>query len=858
MKKTDFNQGWLFWKEDGEEKEFQRVDLPHDAMIHENRDPNCRNGKTTGYFPGGKYRYEKHFHAPEEWNGQSVFAEFEGVYQNVTVFLNGEKLYWQPNGYTGFLLELSGKLLPEKENVLTVVADNSGEPNTRWYSGSGIYRPVWIYTGHPCHIEADGVEVTTVSLHPVKIRVRTRTTGGEVNLKIFRDGEMVAEAKGADTVLEIPDACLWEEKTPQLYTCQASLYEKGELTDQAEVFFGICKLRWGTEGLFVNGTETKLRGACIHQDNGILGAAEFPEAARRRIRIMKEAGFNAVRCAHHPCSKALLQACDELGMYVMDEFSDMWYEHKNRYDYASWFEEWYRRDLETMVRKDISHPSVIFYSIGNEVTETAEPSGIRYTKEMTELVHTLDPTRPVTCGINMALNVMHFVGMGVYQPAEGEKVRPKEPKNPRALAMLGQMKQAMGGQAAGQEQAVGQEQAAGQEQKANQDQAGSMDSGSAGEAALGMTAEMGAKRDGKLVGSEYFNQMMVVMKERQQEIVKQDIAKILSEDAYEALDVAGYNYAVDRYGLDKQEYPNRVSVGTETLPQKIYDNWQAVMASPASLGDFIWTGWDYLGEAGVGAFCYDSVGTKEKEYPFLLAGSGIIDILGNLRPEVWLNKAVYGCGAQPKIGVEPVNHAGENHIISAWRYSDAVHSWSWEGFEGYPAKIVVYSSGKEVELLRDGVSLGRAATEKYQAHFETLYQPGELKAIAYDENGGRIGEDVMRTAKGHTMIQAEPEKTELKADGQDLCYVNLALVGENKVVKSTADQELTVSVEGAGVLAGFGNANPCTEESYTDHRHTTYYGRAQLAVRTTTEPGEIRIRIEGAGLEPATVRVWVE
>ena len=774
-----------------------------------------------------------------------MLAEFEGVYQNVSVFLNGEKLYWQPYGYTGFTIALGEKLRAGEENVLSVLADNSGEPNTRWYSGSGIYRPVWLYVGSPAHIAVDGIQVTTKSCDPAVIHVAARVSPEdrkgemEVALAIRKNWELIAEARGMDADIRIPNAALWSAETPELYICEAVLYQDGTEVDRQETSFGICEITWSTKGLFINGTETKLRGACIHHDNGILGASEFSQSARRRVKILKDAGFNAIRCAHNPCSKALLAACDELGLYVMDEFVDMWYEHKNRYDYASWFETWYERDLTAMIRKDISHPSVIFYSIGNEVTETAEPSGIEYTKKMTELAHRLDDSRSVTCGINMSLNVMHFAGLGVYQPAPGEAVRPPEPKNPKALAILAKMQEArMAG--------------AGAE--------GQADTGSAGEAALGMTEEMGQKVDGKLVGSEYFNQMMMKMKEQQQVVVKQEIAKILSEDAFAALDIAGYNYAVTRYELDAADYPQRVSVGTETLPQKICQNWQAVMACPYSVGDFIWTGWDYLGEAGIGAFCYDSVGTKDKDYPFLLAGSGIIDILGNPRPEVWLNKAVYGLTKAPYIGVEPVTHAKENHIISAWRYSDAVHSWSWEGCEGDPAEIVVYCAAPSVELFLNGISLGVKETEECQAHFSTTYVPGTLEAVALDENGKELGRDVLTTAASGTKIVIDAETPALAADGQDVCYLNLMLTGEDGVIKSSEDRELTVTVEGCGVLEGFGNAAPCTEEIYTDDVHTTYYGVAQAVIRAKAgaDAGQITVRVSAEGLAEASITIPVK
>lgn len=838
MKKIDLNQNWQFAK-CCEERRIETVSLPHDAMLHEKRSASCLNGKSTGYFPGGKYEYSKSFFVPDNWRGQSVLLEFEGVYQKASVYLNGQQIGWQPYGYTGFVLDLSEHLNYGVENTIIVIADNSSEPSTRWYSGSGIYRPVWLYVGNKTHIDIDGMQVFTISAEPAVVRVKTMASGGIAQIRIEKDGAILASATGNDVQIPIPDAKLWCADTPNLYNCVVELTAGGTVVDSQAIQFGICHRTWSTKGLFINGVETKLRGACIHHDNGILGACEYPAAALRRAKILKDAGFNAIRMAHNPASKALLDACDQVGLYVMDEFTDMWYEHKNRFDYATYFEEWYERDLTAMVRKDISHPSVLMYSIGNEVTETAEPSGIAYADKMTQICHELDHTRPVTCGINMALNVMHFAGLGVYKPEPGDPIRPPEPKNPKALAILGKMMEARKAQASGQANVQS-------------------DSMNAGTAALGMQADAGAKKDGKLVGSEYFNKMMVTMKEQQQAVVKQDIAKVLSEDAFAVLDIAGYNYAITRYDLDAQDYPDRISVGTETLPQKIYQNWQHVMACPYSVGDFIWTGWDYLGEAGVGAFCYDSIGTKDKDYPFLLAGSGIIDILGHHRPEVWLNRAVYGLTDAPYIGVEPVTHANENHIISAWRFSDAVHSWSWEGCEGWNAEIIVYCRAPWVELFQNGISLGKKQTSECQVKFETTYMPGSLIAISYDESGNELGRDALQTATGETQLQLVADKSMLNADGQDLCYLKIDLVGENGVVKASEDREVTITVEGAGILAGFGNAAPCTEEIYTDATHSTYYGRCMAVIRTTTDAGDIRISVSAPNCRTTQITIHAQ
>lgn len=309
------------------------VTLPHDAMIAEKRSKDASDGGH-GYFPGGVYTYEKTFTAPAEWAGKKVLIEFEGIYRNCTVSLNGKEIGGHKYGYTTFALPLEN-LNIGGGNTLTVVADNSQIPNSRWYTGSGIYRPVWLYVGDEERIEYRGVKITTVSINPAVVRVEVNATA-EARVEIL-DGETVV-ASGAPGEFTIPGAKLWSDETPDLYTCRVTVGE-----DAVEETFGIREIKWSNKGLFINGKKTLLRGGCIHHDNGILGAATYDESEWRRVRIMKEAGFNAIRSAHNPASRALLEACDHYGMYVMDETFDMWYLRKTKYDFAMDFDGCWRR-----------------------------------------------------------------------------------------------------------------------------------------------------------------------------------------------------------------------------------------------------------------------------------------------------------------------------------------------------------------------------------------------------------------------------------------------------------------------------------------------------------------------------------
>ncbi len=393
MKKYSFNTGWLY--------EGQAVTLPHDAMIRGKRSPENPGGTGQGFFPGVKGEYEKTFSLPAEWSGKPVKLQFEGVYKNSVVTVNGEKKGGTAYGYIPFFVDCG--VLPEGENTITVSFDNSAQPDSRWYSGAGIYRPVWAWIGDG--IMEEDVKIKTLSLSPAVISV---TVAGKAAEAVIFDGEKkVASGCGEITV---PDAKLWSAETPHLYTCKVA--------DQ-EVKFGIRMLSWSNKGFFVNGKETYLQGGCVHHDNGILGAATYDESEWRRIRILKEGGYNAIRASHNPCSRAMLEACDYYGMYVMDEGWDMWFNHKCPHDYASQWRENHLSDLKAMVERDYNHPSVIMYSIGNEVSEPAQAEGVAATKEMVEYLHSLDDTRPVTGGINLMIISRSAKGNAIYDAEKG-------------------------------------------------------------------------------------------------------------------------------------------------------------------------------------------------------------------------------------------------------------------------------------------------------------------------------------------------------------------------------------------------------------------------------------------------------
>jgi hypothetical protein len=787
MKKQDFNENWQFYKQGSHD--IQVVNLPHDAMIHEKRDPESPGGSAVGYFPGGVYVYQKDFTAPEDWQEKHVVFEFEGVYKNSKVYLNEDEAGGRPYGYARFFVEADPFLQYGDTNSIRVVADNSQLPNSRWYSGSGIYRPVHLLIGNKTHIEPDGVKISTLSYAPARILVETVANGGEISVEILDGDSVVAAGGGSSVEFNIENARLWSDETPDLYQCHVTLHENDQVVDQAVENFGIRKVEWSNKGLFINGKETLLRGGCIHHDNGILGAATHDKAEERRVRILKDAGFNAIRSAHNPTSKALLEACDRYGMYVMDEFADMWYMHKTKYDYASDFDEWYLQDLKAMVDQDFNHPSVIMYSIGNENSEPYESRGVALTREMVAYLHNLDSNRPVTAGINIFLIFMASKGMGIFKE-EGRtyESKPKEQKKQRAS------------------------------------------------------------------GSLFFNMAASLFGPIMSKIPNLKGADTVSSPSLDALDIAGYNYAAGRYAREGEKHPNRLVVGSETFHHDLAKNWAMVKKYPYVIGDFMWTSWDYLGEASIGAWAYDGSGLMDKPYPWLSSECGAIDILGNPGAPAKYAAVVWGLVEKPYIGVRPVNHPGERPIKGLWRGTNALESWSWKNCEGNPAEIEVFFDAYEVELLVNGKSLGRKKIKAFKALFKTKYAPGMIKAVAYDQSGSKLSESELVSATGKTGITIISEETTLKAG--ELGYINIHLVGENGVVESNDDKTLSATVEG-GTLLGFGSANPCSEQRFDSGSYRTYYGKALAVVRAGQKAEGVRIKVSAEGCDPQVLEIPV-
>ena len=783
--KLALNNNWTFWKEGSAEK--QTITVPHDAMLHEERTSEAGGGSAAGFYPGGIYNYEKVLNITKEQLEGFLTLEFEGVYKNAVVYLNGEQIHQAAYGYAPFYISLEN-CLKEGGNTLLVKADNQNQPDSRWYTGAGIYRPVWLHIQPKEHILLEGVQIHTESISPAIIEVKVEKTSGKAVIDVVDAEGNVVVSKAEEGKIEIPNAKLWSEDTPYLYTAKVTLVsESGEKLDEVTETFGIRVISWKPEGFYVNGKHTLLRGGCIHHDNGVLGACAYDESEDRRIRILKENGFNAIRSAHNLCSKAVLRACDKYGIYVMDESWDMWYSHKSKYDYATEFMEHYKDDLRAMVRRDYNHPSVVMYSIGNEVSEPAQEKGVALAKEMGDYVRSLDSTRAVTGGFNLMIIKNSADGKGIYKEEGG-----REDNNDQKMA--------------------------------------------------GMNSTM-------------FNFITSMVGSGMNKAANGKKADEATSPLLATLDISGYNYASGRYAGEGKLHPERIIMGSETFPQDIAKNWAMVKKYPYLIGDFMWTAWDYIGEAGLGTWTYhEDAKSFDKPYPWLLADTGVFDILGDPNGEAMHAKAVWGLAEVPTIGVQPCNQPDKKLIKASWRGTNALPSWSWAGCDGNKAIVEVYSDAARVELFINATSLGKKKVKECKATFKVKYTPGILRAVAYDENGHEVGRSFLEAASEKISVQLQPEKNVVSVG--DIVYVKTVIADEKGIVESNKDTKVRITVEG-GELLGFGSANPRTEERFDAGEYTTYYGHA-LAVVRATEPGKLVVKADSANLGCSECVITVE
>jgi len=811
-----FDSAWRFYRGDAagaenpafDDGSWRLLDLPHDwsvdalAPIAESNgagavwgnivvprrvgpfDWYLSDGKRdTGWFVGGIGWYRKRFTADAVNGSDQVEVRFDGVYMASDVWLNGQHLGNHPYGYTSFAYDLTPHLHRDAENVLAVRVRNEGK-NSRWYSGSGIYRHAGLHVTGEVRIPLWGVGVTTpeVSKEAANVRVAVKVenrgkAAREMTVQVrLMDSKKAAAgthevtqtvAAGGNAEVEqeiaIQTPHLWSTATPEMYVAEVEIAAGGKTLDHATTPFGVRKIEVDAQrGLRINGEGVKLRGACMHHDNGLLGAAAIDRAEERRVEIMKANGFNAIRCSHNPPSPVFLETCDRLGLLVIDEAFDHWTIQKNPQDYHLYFKEWWERDIDAMVLRDRNHPSVIFWSIGNEIPERADPAGVAIAKQIVDRIKQLDTTRPIT-------------------------------------------------------------------------------------AAIPFFFESGGRRP----WTE-------------------------SDPAFQYLTVGGYNYQWSEYEKDHARVPDRVMMGTESFPLQAFENWQMVQKHSYVIGDFVWTGMDYLGEAGIGNAQLNSPnpfpqagasGVPQGElggipvssfllifadYPWFNAYCGDIDLIGEPKPQFYYKRVLWGM-SKLEMAVQRPLQEGRTELISPWGWSDELQGWTWPGHEGKTLKVRLYSSGDQVRLLLNGKEIGvkRVSTEtQFKAEFDVPYAAGELKAIALS-NGSQIAEVKFKTAAQPAALRLKADRQSIRRDRNDLSYVILEVVDQDGEVVPDATVPVTFSISGEGELAAAGSANPKDIRSFRQPRPTTYHGRALVIVRPKGSAGTVTLQAETDGLASA-------
>lgn len=773
---TLFDAGWRFhrggWQRaeapETNDSSWRQVDLPHDWSIEDipgTGSPFAHDAISQvsgGYTVGGTGWYRKSFTIPEADTNKKVLIQFDGSYMNTDVWLNGRHIGNHAYGYTSFWFDMTDYVKFGENNVIAVQVKNEGQ-NSRWYSGSGIYRHVWLKITEPVHISQWGIGITTPDVNPSRatVRIKTRVLNEASEpasiilvTNILDKGHIrVARARSEYTlepgkeVLFDQDAAvlnpeLWSPDSPDLYTAVSEVYCEGRLVDHSETRFGIRSIEFSAEkGFLLNGLPIELKGGCVHHDNGPLGSRAYDRAEERRVELLKASGFNAVRCAHNPPSPAFLDACDRLGMMVIDEAFDMWRIGNNPYDYHLYFDQNWQSDIESFVKRDVNHPSVIMWSIGNEIKEMENPEVIAVEKMLAERVRSLDPTRPVTAAVN--------------------QLRPE--KDP------------------------------------------------------------------------YFAN----------------------------LDICGYNYAASGdhgvaniYVSDHERIPSRVMVGTESYPLAAYYAWMPVIDNTYVIGDFVWTAFDYIGEASIGWLGY----WQEDFYPWNLAYCGDIDICGWKRPQSYYRDVLWkknqlSVFVTPPTPSFPVNPKKESWSI--WEWYDVIDDWTWTGMENKLMKVSVYSSCEKVELFLNGKSLGKKETNRmteFKALWEVPYIAGELKAVGF-EGKKKVATSLIRTSGEVTSMRLLPDRYEISADGQDLSYVTVELTDSDGLRNQKDERLIRFSIKGEGTIIGVGNANPVSTESNQLPQRKAWKGRCLVIIKSSGKPGQIRLTASADGLPPASLTI---
>jgi beta-galactosidase len=784
-REVDFNFGWKFHKGDVKGAEavnfadgkWRGLDVPHDWSIEGPFNKKWASG--TGYLPAGIGWYRKHFTVAKADEGKKVYIYFGGVYNNSEVWINGHLLGKRPNGYISFYYEMSKHIRFGGENVIAVKVDHTHFADSRWYTGSGIYRNVKLVTTDAVGIKPWGVYAvaTLPSANKGLLETEVSVTNGSkatvkvtVENKLLLDGKVIAKSEQPVTIsagqtavvegkMEVGNPKLWDVEDPTLYTLASSVRKSGKVLDEVETKTGFRTIRFDADkGFFLNGKNMKLKGICIHHDAGTLGTAIPLQVMERRLNVAKGLGSNAIRTSHNAFSSEFYQLCDEMGLLVIDEVFDEWEKPKkkwvrgwnsgnpSKHGYAEYFTEWHEADLRDQVLRDRNHPCIIMWSIGNEIDYPHDP----YSHE----------------SLNDGDN-----------PQTWAKFDKKLPYGSR----LGEIAKEL----------------------------------------VGIVKEYDTTRP-----------------------VTAGLASAIMSNAVgyaDALDVVGYNYQEFRYEKDHAAYPKRVLYGSEN--GMALDAWKAVSDNDYIVGQFLWTGIEYMGEAG--------------QYPKRNSTSGVIDLAGHMKGEAYFRQSLWSDEPMVFIGSSKL-HKDTVKRKSLWAHHRVEPAWNWK--DGQTVNVTAFSNCNQVELFLNGKSLGRKKMEGAvgnQLSWEVPFKAGTLRAVGIN-NGKTAAEFKLQTAGKPKQLMASGDKSTLKADRKDVSHVEVVIADEKGLPVFSAKNRIKCEISGPIRLLGMEGADSRNVENYKDDKQDAYKGRLMVYIQSLDKKGTGKIKLTSRGLKSAEITIAVK
>ena len=806
---TNFNKNWKFCLNIEADKDpsypefddsgWRTLDLPHDWAIEGDFDEHNPSGTGGGALPGGIGWYRKSFKVDKKDRGKSISIEFDGVYMNSSVWINGHLLGTRPYGYISFSYDLTPYINWNGKNVIAVKVDNSDQPNSRWYSGCGIYRDVRLVKTGDIRVEQWGTYVRTESISNNKalVRINTSVVNGTINKMVrtltvtstIKDskGKTIASSSTSkelqfNGIFDLEDSILvetphlWSVDDPFMYTLVTSVSVNKKKVDTYETPFGIRTIEFRADsGFYLNGEHVRINGVCLHHDQGCLGAATNERAIERQLQILKEMGCNGIRCSHNPPSPILLDLCDRMGFLVMDEAFDMWHRRKTERDYARFFEGWANRDLSDMIKRDRNHPSIVIWSIGNEVQEQWSDAradtlsdllletlsdrdeyiidykredidnvSVFITQNLVDIIKHYDPTRPVTAGCN--------------EPS---------PNN-------------------------------------NLFRSGAID----------------------VIGYNYHNQNVPSVPRLfpgKPFIITESVSALMTRGFYEMPSdklmqrPARWDRPYFNETFSCSAYDNvRTPWGSHHEENLIFLNSQQFVA-----GQYIWTGFDYIGEP------------TPYGWPARSSYFGIVDLAGFPKDIYYLYQ-------------------------SEWTDTPVLHlfpHWNWE-----PGQEIdlwcYYNNADEVELYINGKSQGvrRKDAEHLHVVWNVTFEPGTVKVVAR-KDGVETASKELHTAGEPAQIRLTPDRNQIKANGTDLSFVTVEILDKDGNLCPNADNLVQFSIEGNGFIAGVDNGSPISLERFKDDKRHAYYGKCLVVLQNNGHKGRIRLKAQANGLNHAQTEI---